>query len=66
MGPPSYEALLGALRRIEELLQFPGIPGNIDKATFLALAIVATGPGPIADLAIRGSDGGQCAASELI
>ena len=53
MGPPNYEALLGALRRIEELLQFPEIPGNIDKANVLALSIAGTtAPGRISDLAI--------------
>jgi hypothetical protein len=54
MGPQNYEAFLGALREIEELLQFPETAGNVDKANMLAMSIAGTtAPGPICDLALK-------------
>jgi hypothetical protein len=48
------EAFLASLKEIEELLQFPGAAGHIDKANVLAMRIARTaGEGPIANLAMK-------------
>jgi hypothetical protein len=49
-----FEALLATLKEIEALLQFPGVPGHIDKANLLAMRIARTaGDEPIANLAMK-------------
>jgi hypothetical protein len=54
MEKPELEALLCALKETEELLQFPRLPGHIDKANALALRIArAAGSEHIANLAMR-------------
>jgi hypothetical protein len=54
MGPPNYEALLGTLEEVLELLQCPGAPGNIDRANARVMSIAkATPPGSISDMATR-------------
>jgi hypothetical protein len=51
---PDFEALLAALKEAEELLQFPGVPGHIQKANALAMRIARTaGSGQIANLAMK-------------
>ena len=51
---PDFGGLLSSLREIEALLQFPGVPGHIDKANVLAMRIARTaGAGPISNLAMR-------------
>jgi hypothetical protein len=51
---PDFGGLLSSLKEIEELLQFPGVPGHIDKANALALRIArAAGSGLISNLAMR-------------
>ena len=55
-GPakPDFGGLLSGLREIEELLQFPSVPGHIDKANLLAMRIArSAGSGPISNLAMR-------------
>jgi hypothetical protein len=49
-----FAALLTSLKEMEELLQFPGEAGHIDKANLLAMCIArAAGEGPIANLAMK-------------
>ena len=51
---PDFEGLLSSLREIEELLQFPSVPGHIDKANVLAMRIARTADsGPISNLAMK-------------
>jgi hypothetical protein len=54
MGAPSYEALLGTLEEVLELLQCPEAPGNIDRANARVMSIAkAIPPGSISDMAMR-------------
>ena len=54
MGKPTIEELLASLKEIEELLQFPGVPGHVHAATLLATRIAKNAPeGRIANLAMR-------------
>jgi hypothetical protein len=54
MEKPDIEALLSSLREIEELLQFPGVPGHIQKANVLAMRIARmAASGPISNLAMK-------------
>jgi hypothetical protein len=46
--------LLRRLKEMEELLQFPGVPGHVVRATELAISIARQAPaGPAASLAMR-------------
>jgi hypothetical protein len=54
MEKPDFEALLSSLKEVEELLQFPGVPGHVHKATTLAMRIArSAGSGRIANLAMK-------------
>jgi hypothetical protein len=54
MEKPDFEALLSSLKEIEELLQFPGVPGHIQKASALAMAIARkAAAGPVSNLAMK-------------
>ena len=54
MGKPSVDELLANVKEIEELLQFPGVPGHVSAATALATRIARNAPdGHIANLAMR-------------
>jgi hypothetical protein len=51
---PDFGALLSSLKEIEELLQFPGVAGHVDKANVLAMRIArSAGAGAISNLAMR-------------
>jgi hypothetical protein len=54
MEKPDLNRLLASLKEMEELLQFPTVPGHIEKADKLALLIARNAPnGAIANLAMR-------------
>jgi hypothetical protein len=54
MDKPDFQAFLSSLKEIEELLQFPGAPGHIDKANLLAIEIARkAGCEPISSLAMK-------------
>ena len=54
MEKPDFEALLSSLKEVEELLQFPGVPGHVHKATALAMRIArSAGSGHISHLAMK-------------
>ena len=54
MGEPDFKALLSSLKEIEELLQFPRVPGHIQRANVLAMSIARkAGSGPIPQLAMK-------------
>ena len=48
------DELLSSLKEMEELLQFPGVPGHVEAASKLATAIArGTSDGRIANLAMK-------------
>jgi len=52
--PRALDELLAQLKEMEELLQFPGVPGHVARAAELALAVARAAPsGRIANLAMR-------------
>jgi hypothetical protein len=52
--PRALDELLAQLKEMEELLQFPGVPGHVARASALALAVARAAPsGRIANLAMR-------------
>jgi hypothetical protein len=54
MEKPDFEALLSSLKEVEELLQFPGVPGHVHKATTLAMRIArSAGSGRVSNLAMK-------------
>lgn len=54
MDKPDLQAFLSSLKEIEELLQFPGEPGHIDRANLLAMQIARNaGSGPISNMAMK-------------
>jgi hypothetical protein len=53
-GRAALAPLLARLKEMEELLQFPGVPGHVARATQLAMSIAREAPhGRIANLAMR-------------
>ena len=54
MSKADLDLLLASVKEMEELLQFPTVPGHIEKADKLALLIARNAPtGAIANLAMR-------------
>jgi len=54
MEKPDIDALLSDLKEIEELLQFPSVPGHMQKSMRLATTIARRAPsGDISNLAMR-------------
>ena len=54
MAAENFDDLLSKLKEMEQLLTFPSVPGHLDRANELALAIArATRFGEIANLAMK-------------
>lgn len=56
MNKTDFDDLLSSVKEIEELLQFPSLPGHIEKANQLALSVARRGPSPIPYLAMMVGD----------